>query len=273
MIVSRWNRDDTHWEWLDADRYLVVENDVGDGGRVLDRSDDFAQPGPLSLLDAEEVADRFVSALELDVDRINDPLVIVAQTRARLTSWGRRACRATVTWEPCLTLRAPLGAPEPRLKKNLIHEFGHVAAEFAGIERPHDEDWIDEVGAAIWLRRKAVQRALRLWGWDGERLLRAFGVVPGEVVFRRVAHVGGGVAFYRSRVAPRRVFAPEHIEIPPRAAGWERRWMEVALRGGHIPTLWRDGAWSIDDPLEGRAGVILLSPTWLDSADWRLGNG
>lgn len=238
-----------------------------DDAEDLFELDDLAQHGRRDLPAAEATADRFVDALEMGDELLCDPMVMVRELDAALRRWGKRACRAMVSWEPCLSLRAPLGASEVRVKKDLMHEFAHVAADFDGIARPHDEDWIDEVAAAIWLRRRAIRRALRLWGWDGPRLLHAFGEVPAEVIFRRVAVIGGGVAILRSRAVPRRVFAAEHLRVHDRAPAWEQRWMRAALGGAEQPGFFHEGLWSIDDPLEGRAGLILFPPDALESRE------
>lgn len=246
--------------WGEADEVWGDPDDVDDaaGHAQLARPD---------LPSAEGTADRFVSALDLDDAPVLDPFALVAALDAVLRRWGRRACSAVVSFDPRLSLRVPLGASEVAQARRIAHELGHVAADFDGVPRPHDEDWIDHVGAAIWLRRRGVRRALGRWGWDGPRLLRAFGEVPAEVVFRRVAVVGGGVAILRSRGEPRRVFAPEHVRVRERAAAWEQRWMRAAQGGGEQHGLFGEGAWPIDDPLEGPAGVILVPPDALDSGE------
>lgn len=220
------------------------------------------------LISAETVADRFVSALELEDHLIIDPFAAAAVLDARLRAWGRRACSAVVSFEPELVLRVPLGAKLIIQAHRVAHELGHVAADFDGVPRPHDEDWIDHVAAAIWLRRRGVRRALERWGWDGPRLLRAFGPeVPAEITFRRVATVGGGLAILRSFEVSRRVFAPEHIRVHDRARGWEQRWMRTAMYGGEQHGFEGEGAWPFHDELEGRGGLILMPPWALETGE------
>lgn len=187
---------------------------------------------------------------------------------ARLRAWGRRACSAVVSFEPELVLRVPLDAKLIVQARRIVHELGHIAADFDGVPRPHDEDWIDHVGAAVWLRRRGVRRALARWGWDGPRLLRAFGTeVPAEIIFRRVATVGGGLAILRSFEVSRRVFAPEHIRFREHARGWEKRWMRSAMYGGEQHGFEGEGAWPFRDELEGAGGLILIPPWALDTGE------
>lgn len=214
----------------------------------------------------ETTALRFIRALELG-DGVNHPLTMASIVGAVLRGWGRRACGAAMTYDPELVIRVPLDAPLPVLARVLAHELAHLAADFDGVPRPHDERWIDHLAAAIWLGRRAIRRGLALAGWDAPALMRLFGEVPADMLLRRVAIVGEGVAIVRSALHPRRIYAPEHIPVNPSTRHWEHKILRAVSAGGVQLGLFGEGAWGINDPVEGRASVILLPPDALDRAE------
>lgn len=235
-------------------------------GCLDDRSawgDPFIQRHPLDAASVETTALRFIQALELG-DGVNHPLTIASILGAVLRSWGRRACACAMIYDPDLLIRVPMHLSMAVLSYFLSHELGHFAADLDGVPRPHDERWIDDLAAAIWIGRRAIYRALGRVGWDAPALLRLFGEVPADVVIRRVAVVGGGAAMVQSISKARRVFAPEHIRVSPFVSPWEQRVHRLARAGATQPDLFGGGAWGVNDPVEGRTSVILLPPEALD---------
>lgn len=224
------------------------------------------QRAPMDAASVETTAMRFIRALELG-DGVNHPLTIASIVGAVLRGWGRRACGAAMTYDPELVIRVPLDAPLAVLARVLAHELAHLAADFDGIPRPHDERWIDHLAAAIWLGRRAIRRALAIAGWDAPALMRLFGEVPADMLLRRVAIVGEGVAIVRSALCSRRIYAPEHIPVNPNTRRWEHRILRAVRDGGAQRGFFGEGAWGLSDPVEGRTSVILIPPDALDHAE------
>ncbi|MBI5514805.1 MAG: ImmA/IrrE family metallo-endopeptidase [Deltaproteobacteria bacterium] len=212
----------------------------------------------MSDAEREGIARHLLVAARLDApDRV--PLDAVARTLGvDLAPGAPPGCAGTFEGNPLRIRYNDRGHPA-QVAAVLAHELAHLAAEVAGVARPHDEEDIDGIAAALRMPRAAVLRAIRTVGWNAERLGGAFPDVEPSAVFARAARVAEGVAVFRAG-AGRTIVADERLEAPPVRA-CERR-LVAAVRATGRPAVDPSGlgAWPFVDPGD-RGGIVVLGPS------------
>jgi len=146
--------------------------------------------------------------------------------------------------------------PEARIFEVLAHELGHIVADIFGWPRPHREEEITALAAALWVTPRGIRRAVDMVGYRPRELVCLFGAVPASVVLQQLAVERDVVVIARLR-GRRRVYHPPHAVVPAEASRWEIDHLRAAKYGAQEPFLFGGEVASFSDPAGGEGRAIV----------------
>lgn len=191
--------------------------------------------------------------LGLDTRSVAHPLDIAWKLGRRPEAYAPRGCHGALVGS---TVHVGAAGPEPKIFGVLAHELAHIVADIFGWPRPHREDEISALAAAMWITPRGIRRAVETVGYAPRELIRLFGSVPASVVLQQLAIERDAIVIARIQ-GRRRVYHPAHSVVPAEATRWEVEHLRAARYGAQEPFLFGGEISSFPDPAGGEGCAIV----------------